>query len=630
MLDALRRGAESWVLKPLLLLLVLAFIVWGVADVFTGARSTSVASVGSAEISADEFQATYGAVMNNFARRFGRRPTAEEARLRGIDRAVLEDMINASAVDQHISRLGLSLPQSAIIAAVEKDTGFQGPDGRFDRSTFEGFLREIGFNERGYLALRRREELREQLTKPLFGNVPASTSLTTFMHNWLEETRTVQYFTVDPATQVKLGEPTEEQLRQVYASQKGLFVTPEFRHIGVVVFSLDDIKKRIEVPEADIKAAYDQDRQAREIPERRRVMQIPFKDKAAAEAAAKAIAAGKSFMDVAKEAGATEKDVDLGLVTRGELLDPAIAAAAFDLAKDGVSPPVQGRFATFLIRVSEIQPARTRTLDDMRQELRDRLAATRTNEQIRKILDVVDDGRASGKPLKEIAAGANLTFIDVPQTDRQARDAAGKPAYSGPDIQQVMKAAFEGRPGVELEPVELSGGGYAWVDIIGVTESRERAYEDVKDDVRKAWQEQETARQIAQVATQLVERADKGETLTALAKDVGGRLMTSKPFKRFATDAGIPAAVVSRAFSLPLGARAAVDIGDGNKRVVFRLVEIKKAPPPTKEQADQIAQQMSAEIQQDAVQIYVGALRERYRVYVNEAAFRRTVGGDQR
>ena len=112
MLDALRRGANSWVLKPLLLLLILAFVVWGVADVFTGgARSGSIATVGSSEISVEEYQSTYGAVMNNLARRFGRRPTAEEARLRGIDRAVLEDLVNGATLDQQVRQLGLALSQ---------------------------------------------------------------------------------------------------------------------------------------------------------------------------------------------------------------------------------------------------------------------------------------------------------------------------------------------------------------------------------------------------------------------------------------------------------------------------------------------------------------------------------------
>ena len=629
MLDALRRGANTWVLKPLLLLLILAFVVWGVADVFTGQRTSSLASVGcGTEISVDEYQATYGSVMNNFARRFGRRPPAEEARLRGIDRAVLEDLVNGATLDCQVKELGLSLPQSTIIVGIEKDPGFQGPDGKFDRQGFEGFLREIGYNERGYLNLRRKEELRQQVTQPMFSSLPLPASLTTMMHNWREETRTVQHFTVDPAKQVKLGEPDEAGLKEVYASQQRLFVTPEYRHIGVAVMSLAEVKKELEFKDEELRKIYDEDKASREIPERRRVQQLPFKDKAAADAAAKALTSGKSFADIVKEAGATDKDTDLGLVTRAEMLDPAIATAAFGLVKDRVSPPVAGRFATFLVRVTEIQPARIRTFDEMRQEIRDRLAETRSNEQVRKILDAVDDGRASGKPLKEIATGAKMKFFEVVQIDRTGRAPDGKPGYEGPDAANVLRSAFNGRPGVELEPVELADGGYAWVDIMGVTEEKQRPFDDVKEDVKKAWARVETARQVSELSAKLIERANKGETLTALAKEMGAKLETSRPFKRFttSTDAGIPGAGVGRAFTLQLGARASVEAAEDGRRMVFRLVEIGKPVAPTAEQTGQIVDQLRSDINLDAVQAYIVALRERYGVRVNEEQFKRTTG----
>ena len=72
------------------------------------ATSNAIASVGSTEISVEEYQATYGSVMNNLARRFGRRPTAEEARLRGIDRAVLDDLVNGATLDNQARSLGMS------------------------------------------------------------------------------------------------------------------------------------------------------------------------------------------------------------------------------------------------------------------------------------------------------------------------------------------------------------------------------------------------------------------------------------------------------------------------------------------------------------------------------------------
>ena len=626
MLDALRRGANSWVLKPLLLLLVLAFIVWGVADVFTGIRQGALATVGSSEISVEEYQSTYGSVMNNFARRFGRRPTAEEARLRGIDRSVLEDLVNSATMDQQARALGLTLSQSAIAAAIESDPSLQGPDGKFDRGGFENFLREIGFSERGYLNQRRREEIRQQLTQALFQNLPVPAITASLMHTWREETRTVQYFTIDPAKRIKVPEPDEDQLKGTYSAQQRAFVTPEYRHLGVLLVASAGVKRDLDIKEEELRSIYDGDKAGREVPERRRVMQIPFKDKAAAEAAARAIAAGKSFVDAAKEADATEADIDLGLVARSALLDEAIAKAAFALDRNQVSQPITGRFTTVLLRVTEIEPAKVRTFDEMRPEIREKLADARTNEAVRKLHDSVDDGRAAGKPLKEIAEALKAKYLELPEVDRAGMKPDGTKGYEGTDTAQILRVAFEGKPGVEIEPVDLADGGYAWVDVLGVKPEAQRPFEAVKDDVKKLWQRLETARQVSDLAGQFLDRAGKGETMTALAAEAGGKLETSKPFKRFGTESGLPASAVQRAFALALGGRASVETGQDEKRVVFRVVDISKPAPLTKEQSEQLAQQLRNEMQQDAVQAYVLALRERFGVRINEQLFRRTTG----
>ena len=632
MLDALRRGANSWVLKPLMLLLVLAFIVWGVADVFTGFRMGSLASVGKTEISADEYQRTYGIVMDNFGRRFGRRPTAEEARLRGLDRAVLDDMINTSLLDEQARELGLALPMKAIVAAVEKDPTFIGADGRFETAAFNQFLRESGYTERGWLAFRRKEEIRQQLTQAMFQDAPVPAAMVNVVHGYREESRTLQYFTIQTDKVVKVAEPDEAQLKEAYSAQQRLFVTPEYRQLAVLLLSGEEIKKRLDVSDDDIRKAYEADKQAAVVPERRRVQQIAFKDKPAAETAAKAIARGKSFLDVAKETGASETDIDLGVTSKAQMLDPKIADAAFALAKDKVSEPVEGRFSTVLLRVTEITAGKTRGFDEMKSEIREKLAAGRTNEELRKLHDAVDDGRSAGKSLKDVAATLGATYLEIAQTDRIGRKPDGTPAYEGANANLLLQSGFEGKSGVESEPVDLADGGTAWIDVIGVTGERQRPFEEVKTDVAKVWKDIETGRQISELAGKLIERATKGETLTKLAAEAGGKLETTRAFKRFGEEVPVPPAAVQRAFGLPLGGLASTEGGEGKGRLVFRVVDITKPAPPTKEQIEQISTQMRTERKQDAVQSYVGALRERIGVSVNEAVFKRTVGtgGDQR
>src|SRR5690606_25454995 len=93
MLDALRRGATSWVAKILLGLLCFSFAIWGVADVFTGFGQGAIATVGEEQITSDRFQQAYQDELNAISEQIGRRLTPEQARAFGIDGRVLSRLV---------------------------------------------------------------------------------------------------------------------------------------------------------------------------------------------------------------------------------------------------------------------------------------------------------------------------------------------------------------------------------------------------------------------------------------------------------------------------------------------------------------------------------------------------------
>ena len=82
---------------------------------------------------------------------------------------------------------------------------------------------------------------------------------------------------------------------------------------------------------------------------------FPNADEAAA--ARSRIASGLSFDDLAKERGLNAADVDLGMVSKSEIIDPAVADAAFSLPSGEVSQPVQGKFGVALVKIGKIEPA---------------------------------------------------------------------------------------------------------------------------------------------------------------------------------------------------------------------------------------------------------------------------------
>ena len=59
MLDQMRRGVTNLFTKLLLALLIVAFAVWGIGDVVRRSSQAALATVGSTEITPDEYRQAY-------------------------------------------------------------------------------------------------------------------------------------------------------------------------------------------------------------------------------------------------------------------------------------------------------------------------------------------------------------------------------------------------------------------------------------------------------------------------------------------------------------------------------------------------------------------------------------------
>lgn len=628
MLDAMRRGAQGWVAKVLFAVLILSFGIWGVADVFTRVSHTRLAKVGDSEILPTDFQRAFNQELNLISRQVGSRVTAEQAHRYGLDQRVMARLVSAAAVDAHVGELGLALSRDELIEGLKKDPSFFGADGKFSKSAVEGIMSQLDLSERGFLELRRKEELRRQLTGALVAGLKPPQPMIDAIHAYREEKRVISYFRIDPAKVVSVAAPDEAKLKSVYEQSKNEFVTPELRKLAVLELSIEDLKKRVAVTDAEIEQAFEHERASYDTPEKRRIQQVAFKDMAAAEAARKAIDGGKSFVDVAKDAGAKESDIDLGLLTKSQIIDPKIADAAFALARDAVSQPINGRFATVLVRVTSIEPGVTKALADVKDQVRDKLAAEKAAVEAHKLHDEVDDGRSAGKALKEIAEALGLKFIEVAETDARNMMADGKTALASSAAQAIVASGFEGQVGVEQEPVALPDGGYAWVDTLTITPPQQKPFEAVKEQVTKLFEKQETERQLREASDKLAGRVRNGETLAAVAGDGGGKVETLQPITRMTTPQGLSRAAVTQAFALPKGGAGSAESPDQQSRVVFQIDDIVPAPAATKEQSDKLAEELGGELENDVVATYVASLEKRLGVDVDRAQLERLTGAN--
>jgi peptidyl-prolyl cis-trans isomerase D len=626
MLDAMRRGAVNWFAKGLLVLLVVAFAVWGVGDVVRNAGRGTLATIGDATISSDEFRQAYQDEMASYSRRIGRRLTPEQAKMLGVEQRALSRLIGSAAIEAHARDLGLSISDKGVAELIRQEQAFQGPDGKFNQRNFEGYLRQIGMSEPRFVAERRKEEIRDQITDSLLGGVTVPMALIELLHAYREETRVIEMVTPDFAKLVKLAEPDEAKLKAHYEQNKGQFMTPELRKINVLTLSRDVIKARISVSDADVQAFYDADKGKYNVAERRKIQQIPFPDKAAAEKAYAELSKAKDFKDAATKLGFKESDYELGVLAKRDMIDGKVADAAFALKANELSKPVEGQFSIVLVRVTEIAPGKQRPLAEVKAEIVDAIKNERAGEEIRTLHDKVEDAKGAGKLLKEIGTELSIPFTENVETDRAGKTADGKPAIEGAEAQRIAQAAFAASQGIETEAVELSDGGYVWFDLTTVTAAKQKPFEDVKADVTTRVKDEERRREVATIAAKFAERLNAGESMDVIAKEAGAKIEKSNPFNRATSPQGVPQAAVQQAFATAKGrATSALDTS-GDARVVLKVVDVTPAPPATPEQVERLKSDLARQMQSDALAQYVSGLQTKLGLKINEAAVRQALG----
>ena len=292
----------------------------------------------------------------------GRPITPDDAKARGLDRQILGQLIAETTLDEEAKKLRLGASEADIAKRITADPSFRGPSGQFDRTRFEQLIRQAGFTESRFVDDQRRAMLRRQIAQSVGGDMKVPTTAATALNQFRNEKRSIEYMVLGLAQAGEIPTPTPEVLNKYFEERKALFRTPEYRKITLLRLSPADIAKPDTVSDADAKAYFEERRDTYGRPEKRELRQIVFTNAEEATAARERITKGATFDDIAKERGVNKSDTALGTVAKADIIDPAVADAAFALKPGEVSQPVKGRFGTALLQVNKIEPGEEKTI----------------------------------------------------------------------------------------------------------------------------------------------------------------------------------------------------------------------------------------------------------------------------
>lgn len=626
MLDSLRKASNTWVAQVLIALLVVSFAVWGVSGFFTGFNSDVVARVGSTEVTVRQFVVNYDRQLRQASQQLGQQVTPELAQMLQLPQQVLGRLVADATLTDEARRMGLGISNDALGKQIRDDESFQDASGNFDRIRFQQLLQNAGLTEDQYVEELRAGYTRQQISDGLAGETQVPAAFMEALHEFRSETRDLNWVVLGTDSVAAPAEPDDTALNTFFEAHKSDWRTDELRAVTLLSLQPSDIADVAAVTDADAQELYDRVAATRfSTPERRQVQQVVFDTPEQAQEAAAALSGGKTFEDVLAERNLTPEAVDLGLVRREDIIDPKVAEAVFSLDAGAVSPVIEGQFGPVIVRVVTVEPAAVTPFAEVKDQLKQEVAESRAAQEISDQLNVIEDARAGGATLEEIAQNYDLTVRTVPAVDANGKDADGNAIPDLPGGQTLVSAIFESDVGLENNPIPADKG-YVWYSVTSVAAPRDRELSEVRDQVIAAWKADEVQKQLTARAEEIRKKIEDGGELMTFGTADGLWVQTATGVSRGGQPPiGLTPAAVEAAFGGPKGYAAVAD-GDNGSRIV--IVTTAVTVPPYVAGApdlDQAKDQFSGEFANDLLTTYVYQLQQQLGVTVNQAALQSAI-----
>lgn len=630
MISAFRRSLDTWPVRIFFLLMVVAFVVWGVGDVVRNMIASSptwVAKVGNQTIEAVTFQAEYQKALNQAAARL---PNGQEvpADLRhSLGQETLQRLIGQAALAQEVRRLRIATPDAAVRNAIFAMPAFRGSDGRFSRQVFESVLQNNGLTEQGFIELMRQQLADQQMLEAVAvgATAPQMEAMPLFQEQFEKRSADMAEFPFDAET---APAPTPAELQRWYANHPYLYTTPAMRRIRAIILSPQTLAQDIPITDQELHTAYEQQKRAYVTPAKRSVEVITVPDQGKAQALAAQWQKGADW--TAMQAAAIKdaaSAIAMNDAAQGEFPDAALAKAVFAAPVDTVPAPVKGALGWYVLKVVKATPGSEKTFDQVKDALRNRLLAEKGTDLMYTRANKVDDLLGNGTPMDQLPG--NLGLVGVTGTmDAQGNTAEGTPApIPGPPALRsaLIAAAFKAHKGdlpqlTEVQTPSVGGSAFYAVSVLDEIPPAVKPFDAVKQQVAQDWADHQKRHAAEEKAAKLLTALKGGQKLEDAAAVAGVQVSRTSLVTRDAASQAMPPALANVLFGLKPGEPTMVPTDSSIVVAVPAQIDIPK-PDADKVQYDALRQAVNRSVGNDMATIFAQAVRERANPRINQANY---------
>ncbi len=618
MFDAVRNNKK--IVQVFLVLIALPFAFFGVESFRDGGAGVDVAKVGEIKISQQEFQQAVREQQDRLRGQLGELDpkVLDNPEFR---QAILDDLIDQRLLFQEVRKRHLFASDDAVRQAIMAVEAFQ-DNGQFSQQRYEALLSAQGMSPAGFEAQVRQDLALQQLAGTIGRSGIVSQRVMDKVLALQSEARHVQEFVLPVENYVGKVKLEDGAAKKFYDENTEQFRTPDQAKVEYVVLTPESLA--VEVSEAEIKAWYDGHKERYQQPEERRASHILIaaeklgKDKArqkAEEVLREVQAKPAAFAELARkhsdDPGSASQGGDLGFFGRGMMVKP-FEDATFALRDGEVSGIVESDFGFHIIKLTGQHVAREKPLAEVRgeieRELKSSAVARKFAEAAESFSNMVYEQSDSLQP---VAEQFKLKIQRSDWIGREANPAAGVLGNA-----KLLAAVFSDdtiQNKRNTEAVEVAQNTLVAARIAEYQPASVQPLAGLQATIEKLLVNQEA---------QKLARADGEARLAALQSGTdklawGADKVVSRMDARLLPPQAAP--LVFRMDKSKLPGYAGVDL-PGKGYALYRLSKVTPGAALDTARRQGLQGQLRSLAAQQEVDMYLSALRARYKVDVNEKA----------
>ena len=638
MLESFRKRRNSALIVVAFAAIIVVFIFWGVGPSGNGENDSSVvATVDGEAISYREYANLYKKEQEYYKETFKEQFTDEMARKLNLKQKAVDILINRALAIKEAASQGMKVTEQEVQDAIKAIPVF-GKDGAFDKDLYFKVLSSNRINPAEFEKSIEADLLTAKIREKVLKDVAVTDK--ELKDRFFRENRKIDlsFVVVDGQSLKKTAAVTDEEAKEYLKKNASDFMVPPKIKTFYAFAGYDDMASRAKFTEDEIKSYYEANKKRFESQasiKARHILLRPDpnaadKEKAKAEAKEKIssilakVKVGGKFADLAKahsqDPGSARQGGDLGWFQQGVMIK-AFEDAAFPLKKGDVSGVIETEFGFHIIKVEDKKEGGAVPLKDVEPSIKQALAGDKAKTLAREALMALDTKVSQAKTPEEMKKAASA-------------DKALKSAFTGFFSEDDMSvelarnellrgAAFSLAPGQASRIVDTEDGAYL-VRLIERKDAHVPEFVEVVSEVKEIIAEERAVKEAETRAKALLERAKKGEDLSAIAKAEKLKVEQSGYFSRtegFMPRTGIFVGDRDGFFDLTAGAYFPEVVSHNGRHFIFRLSGVKEAEEAFFEpRKEEIKARLLAEKQDQALGGWLKGLREKTKITVNEKA----------